>query len=257
MKQEHSQALIIAYYLSKFDDLAYRNLGFERKTRAHHELGRILGINPNSVKNMRDEFDSVHDNNRSGWHQRPLRPSRVRVLNAFQELPEEELRQVVLQIIEEAARDEQDHTISGIVNRIVSPKSGAKREKVFIVRGPTGRKAEDYFVEYCRQECFPVRGKLVDMRDMGCGYDFEVRSNDIVALVEVKGMNMAMGGISFTSKEWEKAKQAGISYYLVIVSNLFATPEIRIINNPAATLNPKKSIIETVQIRWNVPSSEL
>ena len=40
---------------------------------------------------MRDEFDSIHDNPRAGWHQRPLRPSRVKVVELFDDLTEEGL----------------------------------------------------------------------------------------------------------------------------------------------------------------------
>lgn len=96
MKENHSIALIIAYYLSKFDKVAYEKLGYSSTTATHAEVGRILGVNPNSVKNMRDEFDPLHGNNRRGWYQRPLRQSRAEVVESFQELSEEELRDIVL-----------------------------------------------------------------------------------------------------------------------------------------------------------------
>jgi 5-methylcytosine-specific restriction protein A len=101
MKQSNALALIVAYYLSKYDDLAYEQLGFKKgqKTAAHKELGRILGVNSNSVKNMRDEFDPIHDNPRAGWHQRPLRPSRAKVVEQFQEMTQEEIRDFVLELL--------------------------------------------------------------------------------------------------------------------------------------------------------------
>ena len=83
MKESHSLSLIAAYYLSKYDETAYKELGFRSSTMTHIEIGRALGVNPNTVKNMRDEFDPLHDNQRAGWYQRPLRPSRAKVVEAF------------------------------------------------------------------------------------------------------------------------------------------------------------------------------
>jgi len=259
MKNENTLALAVAYYLSRFDEQAYRNLGYTHKNKAHSEIGSLLGVNPNSIKNMRDEYDPIHENNRAGWHQRPLRPSRIKILEAFQKLPEEELRQVVLRILEEASGSTHEDSISVIVEQIASPKrKKSEKDSVFVVRGPTGRKAEEYFIEYHRQSGRPIMGTLKDMRDMGCGFDFEIRNNDTLAYIEVKGINDATGGISFTSKEWETARQSGSAYYLVIVSNLTTeSPHINIINNPATILKPRKSVIETVQIRWNVTAADL
>jgi hypothetical protein len=74
MKEGNSLALIAAYYLSKFDSVAYEYLGFETKTKTHNEIGQILGVNPNTIKNMRDDFDSIHDNPRVGGSIPPLAP---------------------------------------------------------------------------------------------------------------------------------------------------------------------------------------
>ena len=99
MKESHTLALIVANYLSKYDKEAYKDLGFSTSSDAHKQIGRALGVNPNSIKNMRDEFDPLHDNPRVGWYQRPLRPSRAKVVESFQDLGEEELRDVVLEIL--------------------------------------------------------------------------------------------------------------------------------------------------------------
>lgn len=100
IKKSNLLSLIIAYYLSKYDRTAYEQLGDPSGTRTHEEIGKILGANPNTVKNMQDEFDILHDNSRVGWYQRPLRPSRVKVVKAFQNMTEEELRDVVMDILD-------------------------------------------------------------------------------------------------------------------------------------------------------------
>jgi hypothetical protein len=96
---------------------------------------------------MRDEFDPLHDNPRVGWYQRPLRPSRAKVVESFQDLSEEEIRDVVLEILtnpEFAASED----FSDVVTPIAKREKKRKGKPFFIVRGPTGRRAEEHFMEY-------------------------------------------------------------------------------------------------------------
>lgn len=246
MKESNYLSMVVAYYLSKFNEKAYEELGLGNRTESHRAIGNILGVNENTVKNMRDEFDPLHDNPRSGWHQRSLRPSRQKVVEQYQYLEEEELRDLVMEILEKknilGGKDKNDSI------EIFDEKNF---EPIFIVRGPTGRKAEELFVRYHEKNSLPITGKLVDMRDYGCGYDYEILGENKV-FVEVKGIDGKFGGISFTSKEWDIARKEGDKYFLVIVKNISENPQIEIINNPYKSLNPKKYIFETVQIRWNL-----
>jgi hypothetical protein len=258
MKQSNALALIVAYYLSKYDDLAYEQLGFKKgqKTAAHKELGRILGVNSNSVKNMRDEFDPIHDNPRAGWHQRPLRPSRAKVVEQFQEMTQEEIRDFVLELL---TNPKFSHTEE--VEEIVEPisrREGKKTTKsIFILRGPTGRKAEELFLSHHRKFKLPSPGTLTDMRDQGCGYDFEISDDGKIFQIEVKGLDGSSGGISFTSKEWDVAQKKQDSYFLAIVRNISTIPVVSLIQNPASVFSPKKHVFTTVQVRWNLSNSDL
>ena len=256
MKESHSLALIVAYYLSKYDRTAYEQLGFSYSTATHEEIGRILGVKPNSIKNMRDEFDPLHDNPRVGWYQRSLRPSRAKVIEAFQALSEEELRDVVLEILTNPDFATSDD-FADVIEPISKREKKTKGKSIFIVRGPTGRKAEEIFMEHHRDASKPVPGKLRDTRDQGCGYDFEIVNENQTIQVEVKGLDSDSGGIVFTSKEWDVARKNGISYFLVIVRNVCEEPEIRIIRDPATVLKPKKSVFTTVQVRWNITERDL
>jgi hypothetical protein len=256
MKESHTLALIVAYYLSKYDKEACRNLGFSTSSDAHKEIGRVLGVNPNSIKNMRDEFDPLHDNPRVGWYQRPLRPSRAKVVESFQDLGEEALRDVVLEILKnpefKASED-----FSDIVQPISKRENSKKRKSLFILRGPTGRKAEEFFIRFHQSEKHPVSGVLQDLRDYGCGYDFEIRTENEKYQIEVKGLDKDTGGIVFTSKEWDTAKAKGDTYFLAIVRNVSSTPEIQFIRNPGTQLTAKRNIFTTVQVRWSINDSEL
>ena len=256
MKDNHSLALIVAYYLSKFDKIAYEKVGFTNRSVTHQEVGRMLGVNSNSVKNMRDEFDPLHDNPRAGWHQRPLRPSRAKVVELFQNLPEEELRDVVLEILTNPQFKFSDD-FSDIVTSISKRKASPKGKSVFIIRGPTGKRAEELFMCYHATNQILEPGELQDTREYGCGYDFSIITANKELLVEVKGLDGDTGGISFTSKEWETAKINGDNYYLVIVRNISSEAKFQVIQNPYNVLSPKKAITTTVQVRWNVSDSEL
>lgn len=256
MKENHSLALIVAYYLSKFDKLAYEKLGFTTRTATHAEVGRMLGVKPNSVKNMRDEFDPLHDNPRAGWYQRPLRPSRAKVVESFQGLSEEELHDIVLEILTNPEFVSSDD-FSDVVTPISKREKKRKGKSVFIVRGPTGRKAEEHFMAYHAANGIPESGELQDTRDHGCGYDFAIITTGRELQVEVKGLDGDSGGITFTSKEWDTARTNGDNYYLVIVRNVSSEPDFQVIQNPYKVLAPKKSVFTTVQVRWNVPESEL
>lgn len=257
MKSNNTRALIVAYYLSKFDTLAYEHLGFHSHMEAHVELGRKLGVNPNSVKNMRDEFDPIHDNPRAGWYQRPLRPSRARVVEAFQNLSEVELRDVVLEILTDAHASSSDELAMLISPIVAEDKKTGRTNAAYIVRGPTGRRAEQFFMEYHSITAEPAAGHLSDTRDDGCGYDFEITNNSASTLVEVKGLDGNTGGISFTSKEWEVATQNGDGYVLAIVRNISGDPDIQFIRNPAKALTATRSVYTIAQVRWNVSGPEL
>jgi hypothetical protein len=256
MKENNVLALIVAYYLSKYDKVAYESLNFQSSNEAHKRIGQTLGVNYNSVKNMRDEFDPIHDNPRVGWYQRPLRSSRIKVVELFQNMSQVELRDVVLGVLNNPEFSSRD--LSEVIDSISKNETKANQGKLnFIIRGPTGRKAEEIFIEYHRANGIPISGKLLDKRDYGCGYDFEIVNAHRKAQVEVKGLDGKTGGVLFTSKEWELAKLNGDSYYLVIVRNVSDSPTIQIINNPASVLNPKKSVFTTVQVRWSVSDREL
>jgi hypothetical protein len=144
-----------------------------------------------------------------------------------------------------------------IIEPISRREKKSKTKPVFIVRGPTGRKAEEIYMNHHRATGEPVPGELRDTRDCGCGYDFEILNKHYSIQVEVKGLHGDTGGVSFTSKEWDVAGKSGDSYYLAIVRNVSGKSSIQIIQNPASVLTANKAIFPTVQVRWTVNEREL
>ena len=252
-------ALIVSYYLSRFDKEGLSNLGFESFNEAFETTAQRLGVRKNYVKLRRDEFDYVYPWRR-GW-QRPMDKQIVKTLGAFQDIEEPDLREIVLRILNDGnynKSDEAEILISSITEaKKTRGKDKQKRQEVFILRGPTGKKAEELFMKYFRQNKFPVLGKLIDKRDYGGGYDFEIQNSNLTIFVEVKGMIDVSGGILFTNKEWMTAEEKKENYFLVIVRSIKKRPEIKVIQNPAAFLNPKKSIYTKIQIQYTATNDEL
>lgn len=248
------QALIVAYYLSRFDDEAYSALGFpgRQKTKAHQQLGEALSVNHNSLKNRRDDFDPLHGH-RAGWHQYKLSEKMRHVVESFQDLDFSEMTDIVFEIISNA--DLAKDLGSSIADVDKSDKS--KKKPPFVPRGITGENAELYFKEWHSRDQKPLAGQLYDRRHDGCGYDFLIENGQQIAYVEVKGLDQAEGGVSFTSKEWSVAEKECGNYFLVFVSNLSSEPVITVISDPFHNLSASKYIYRPVQIKWNVSSSDL
>jgi hypothetical protein len=66
------KAILMGLYLSKFDDKALKELGFDGFMQAYNALGYSIGTKPYSIRNYRDEFDPYFPNQRQGWRNRKL-----------------------------------------------------------------------------------------------------------------------------------------------------------------------------------------
>ena len=241
------QAIVVSYYLSRFNNEAVKNLGYKTWEAAFEDLSEKLQINKHTIKNWRDEFDPFHGH-RAGWYQRQPRKTISNIISQFEQLEEFDIRQIAVEII------------NG--NKIDLPEiDNSEREDIsnpiFILRGPTGKKAEQFFIDYHNVNKSPIAGKLIDTRDLGCGYDFEIKFESNQHFIEVKGLANNTGGLLFTNKEWETAKRERSKYTVCIVSNINKSPKINFINDPYKKFNPRKSIVQTVQVQWSVSNNEL
>lgn len=254
MENNHKLGLFVSYYLSRFDEEAYQNLGFGNHEETHNKIGELLSVNPHTVKNWRDEFDPLFGP-RVGWYQRPMSPSRIRVVLALENLDEAQIREIVKDIISGSIQNEEDE-LEQLLN-IVKTDDSKKRTSKFILRAPTGRQAEEFYISHFSAFKKPYEGILVDCRDLGVGYDFRIESNNKYYFVEVKGLSEFSGGILFTSKEWTIAQNEGKNYFLCIISNLSDKPDIVFIQDPAHKLSPKKNIFTSIQVSWSVSNNQL
>ncbi|MCL6453743.1 MAG: DUF3883 domain-containing protein [Alicyclobacillus sp.] len=258
MEENHRLALVIAFYLSKHDTLAVKHLGYNSFTQAFNEIGKRLDVKPNTIKNMRDEFDPFHFNRRKGWYQRELRPSRLMVLEKCQDLSEEALREIVKAIIQNHSNDTQAKVdprtfYMDLFDFSAAEDDDSKNDDKFVgARGITGVKAEKLFIECYNMGEFPqFSGSLVDRRHDACGYDFE--STAVPKYVfEVKGLSNDRGNVTFTDKEWSMAKDLREHYILIVVSGLETQPQISVIPDPYSRLSARMHTYTTIAVNWSI-----
>ncbi len=255
MEDNHKKALIIAFYLSKFDKIAYEHLSYGNKKDTHKKIGNILDVNPNTIKNMRDEFDSVLGNSRKGWWQKPLSKTRLQTIEKFDNLSESSLNAIVVNILNNFELQNEE-VIKDVLITIDDNNGNLKSKRNYsfsVSRGQTGLAAENYFINnYVNilQNIGLKNCNFVDTRNCGCGYDFEIISNDCKKFIEVKGLSGKKGSILFTDKEWNTALELKENYILLVVKNLDVKPELQLIINPAEKYNPSPKAQQVVQVNW-------
>ena len=253
---------IVAYYLSRFDKTALSALGFKTDKEAFTKTAAALSLVPNYIKFRRDEFDVAHPH-RQGWHKRAMSVSIVNTINGLQELDEYTLRGIVKDILQQKDNPVQEENTERLAAIFPDEKKEKKRRTkplLFVPRGITGRKAEEFFLNWYPEHpgFLPESGRLKDTRDHGCGYDFELTGpGGKTYFLEIKGLAADQGGIMFTNKEWETAMAKGESYYLILVNNIDNEPVVNIIPNPALNINPRKNLITVVQVNWNVSAGDI
>ncbi len=245
-------ALIVGFYLSKYDTVALKRLGYATFKEAYADIGAKFGVKPGSVKNKRDDFDPLFSNSRAGWYQRELGPSRLKTLHLLNELSFDALTGFVTDLIRDAEY-RQSPEVKDVLEALKREHHGNRQ---FTPRGATGRMAEELFLEWFREERTPFAGSIEDRRDDGCGYDFLIRDGAVDRYVEVKGVADSEGGVLLTDKEWQVA-QRNVNYNLAIFMNLRETPTLRLISNPASSLAPRRTVNLTVRVSWQVSAKEL
>lgn len=259
MDEKRKEAQIVAFYLSKFDKTALKNLGYTNNSQAFKEIGNILGVLPNYIKLSRDEFDVVHPH-RKGWHKRPLSPATKTIISKFESLDEYSLRSIIIDILDKNKTPDTTKSIENIVSVISSEEE--KKSPEYTSRGITGKKAENFFMKWIKNNTHHFDKneglELIDMRENGCGYDFKIKSNKEELSIEVKGILSENGSILFTQKEWEIAEKLREKYYLVIITNIENEKyKVKIINDPFGSFNPTRNIVEIIQTSWSISGNEL
>jgi hypothetical protein len=235
------ESLIVAYAMSRLDRRFLEARGLPSWSAAFKEIGSQIDTKPASLKNLRDEFDPVHDNARRGWINRPMRPNRQRVIAEFSELSDDGLMEIVSRIL---SRD------PVVTNEVVEPLATSRSRLDNVAdRLRTGRMAEEFFLCESNNICGIDADEILDRRNDARGFDFGV-SSQAALKIEVKGLSVAAGDILFTDLEWNVAKQSRELYWLVIVGCLPDAPLAKLVVDPFACLRIRSVIERCTRVSW-------
>lgn len=118
------QMIICAYFFARFNDKAKELLHYKTYKEAWEDIGALLGVNPNSIKNCRDEFDPHFPNNRNGWFQRPMRSSRQEIFDKYKNISDRDVLRAVKDILHKAELKKSNIVLADSVseNILAEPK---------------------------------------------------------------------------------------------------------------------------------------
>jgi hypothetical protein len=236
-----TEALIIGYAMSRLDAHYLRLRRLSRWQDAFGEAADALGEPKASFKNLRDEFDPFHDNPRRGWHQRPLRSNRQRILDELHGVGDDALMELVGRIL---GKDEEAVLEAVDALSVVTRVPGNVAERLL-----TGRRAEDFFLQHCKPLVEVEPADVLDLRLAAQGFDFGVRGRPDWA-IEIKGIKQRRGDIQFTDREWIEAKRRRENYWLIVVANLAAEPIPKIVADPYQHLRATSTVQTSVAVVW-------
>ena len=241
---KREKLILVGLYLSKYDSLGLKTLGFESFVEAFNVIGYALGSKPASIKNYRDEFDPLFPNPRKGWHKRQIREYCLRVLEAYKSLDFESFTGLIKSFVGYDENAWSEIQIKGDKD---------ESESYFAKRLITGLAAEQYF-EAVQPTLPEFKGYVMENTTrLGCGYDFRLRAEtrqDFLA-VEVKGLKERMGSLSLTPKEHEVALVLRDRFFLFVVKNFQESPFHEIFQNPlSCRLQFRKTERIIVQVSW-------
>lgn len=250
MNEAHKRALILAYYLSRFDRKGYRTLRYATFDDAFEKIGVALDVKPSTVKHMRDSFDPYCSVVRVGWYQRPVLRSRANVMQAYDGLSELAMTRIVREILQGESK---------VIALYIAPISeiGADADTLLSEDNPyanrlkTGEDAEEFFKERFKYLESFKGSVLEDTRKLGIGFDFRAAYPKDFRAIEVKGIAEANGYISFTDKEWSVAQLLKDAYVLALVHSVNIKPTLELVANPVKNIKVTMRTIESVTVRWN------
>jgi hypothetical protein len=245
-KRLDTEALIVGYAMSRLDADYKARRGAGTWKAAFQEAAAVLDAPPSSFNHLRDEFDPYHSNPRKGWRKRPLRPDRERIMLELADVGDDALAELVHRILAGNHGDVSE-AVEALVLPTRTPANVAERLL-------TGRRAEEFFLQNCREIVGFDREEIADMRNSAQGFDFGIVPRRELA-IEVKGLRAEAGRLSFTDREWTEAGHRRRDYWLVIVGNLAADPVARLIHDPHSSLDATCVYERSIRATWQCSAS--
>jgi hypothetical protein len=236
------KSIITGLYLSKYNQEGLNELGFKSFQQAFNVLAFSLGSKPASLKNYRDEFDSLLPNDRKGWHKREIREYCKNFFDEYENVDFLTFTNLIKSFFIE------NFEIERFIEKIEKKDYSESIAKRLL----TGKAAEEYFKsEYNKIDIFSSY-KIIDATQMACGFDYKLTLDPNFFCIEVKGLNDITGTIQMTEKEFSIAKKMKTNYCLFIVKNFKEKPIHEFVFDPLnSRLNFKEIKREIIQTTYN------
>jgi superfamily II DNA or RNA helicase len=101
---------------------------------------------------------------------------------------------------------------------------------------------EHIAVEVAKQYELGEGRKPISVEEENCGWDLtSLAGGQVARYIEVKG-RAGEGGVALTPNEWIKAQRFAKDYWLYVVVNCRARPELFLIQDPASKLSPREEV---------------
>ncbi|MDA9716561.1 DUF3883 domain-containing protein [Candidatus Marinimicrobia bacterium] len=264
----NQKGLIVAYCLAKYNKEAYLEFGYKDKFNSQKEVERDLsmklGMKQNSyLKQMRDKFDTLFDF-RIGYVQDTLPRSFYSTAELLEDLNRNELFSIVKKLLnnDEYFQNNFSHLIAQN-EKLDKKKHNNYNPKQ---RLKTGKMGERLFEKYFLKEGIlklssgkNISGNLKNTTEDQCGYDFEILADEGKYCIEVKSLSSDSGSITFTSKEWEVAKQKKEFFIICLVYNINSEQKeiFKFIEHPSQNLEFKEREVLKIQMNYEISNKAL
>ncbi|HJP82476.1 MAG TPA: DUF3883 domain-containing protein [Fimbriimonadaceae bacterium] len=248
-KRLPSEALLVASAMSRLDADYIRARGLSSWKNAYAEASTALNCKATSIKLLRDEFDPLFPNSRSGWHKRDVRPEIKRTFEEIAILEEDLHLELVNAVL--GGKQEEIAPVVAVIDPEETPAAVAQRLR-------TGRLAEEWFMVEGHKSVQQASRGIIDHRLDALGYDFKTLGNTNYA-IEVKGLAGVQGNILITAKERSVAQEMGDYYLLAVITQISESPRLHIVKNPAQSIEliPSTTVVQTKAWKSNMSSSTL
>lgn len=120
---------IIAYYLSEYDTMAFRALGYSTQTFGFNAISALFNRKSSYLRRLRDEYDVVTSSHRKGQRNRPPQKRILRVQSHFSSFSFEELTEIVRAFLQNKSPDRIEMN-GGTLEYDISPKSEVELESI-------------------------------------------------------------------------------------------------------------------------------
>ncbi len=99
---DNTDILLMALYLSKFDMSGVLELKYSNRNEAFIRISQIFGINSNTLRMHRDEFDVLTESNRKGWRNREPRREVKDIYSRYGNLDIRQFTEIIINVLHRA-----------------------------------------------------------------------------------------------------------------------------------------------------------